>query len=77
LFDGDPLIESLYFDQDTFWPLGLDRYWVQPNGNLKIVQGLVYPTIEFNADPPEGRFAEIWARVPHGDTFVPVEEGEP
>jgi hypothetical protein len=77
LFDGDPLIESLYFDQDSFWPLGLDRYWVQQNGNLKIVQGLVYPIIEFNADPPEDRFAEIWARVPHGDTFVPVEQGEP
>lgn len=76
LYDGDPLIESLYFDQENFQLLGLDTWWVQPNGNLKEVQSTIYPTIEFDATPPEARFAEIWARVPHGDTFVPLVEGE-
>lgn len=76
LYDGDPLIESIYFDQENFQLLGLDTWWVQPNGNLKNLQSTIYPTIEFDATPPEARFAEIWARVPHGETFVPLAEGE-
>ncbi len=75
LYSGDPQIKSLYFDRESNVLLGMDTYWVQPSGNMMLVEGTSYPVIEFNADPPEERFAEIWARVPHGEDFVPVEEG--
>lgn len=71
------LLIAMYFDRSTGTHLGTGTYEILPDGRLKAVSGTVDLQYEFNADPPEDRFAEIWARVPHGDTFVPVEQGEP
>ena len=74
--EGD-LMGAMYFDRSTGTHLGTGTYEILPDGRLKAVSGTVDLQYAFNADPPEDRFAEIWARVPHGDTFVPVEQGEP
>ena len=73
--EGD-LMGVMYFDRSTGTHLGTGTYEILPDGRLKAVSGTVDLQYAFNADPPEDRFAEIWARVPHGDTFVPVEQGE-
>lgn len=65
------------FDRSTGTHLGTGTHEVLPVGRLKAVSGTVDLQYAFNADPPEEGFAEIWARVPHGDSFVPLAEGEP
>jgi hypothetical protein len=74
--EGDHMV-AMYFDRSTGTHLGTGTYEILPDGRLKALSGTVDLQYAFNADPPEDRFAEIWARVPHGDTFVPVEEGQP
>ena len=71
------LFIAMYFDRSTGTHLGTGTYEILPDGRLKAVSGTVDLQYAFNADPPEERFAEIWARVPHEDSFVPVEQGEP
>ncbi len=70
-------IRSIYFSQEDGTLLRYTTYKVKPDGSGQLILEVDYHTFEFNADPPEERFAEIWARVPHGEGFVPVEEGTP
>ena len=70
-------IRSIYFSQEDGTLLRYTTYKVKPDGSGQLILDVDYHTFEFNADPPEERFAEIWAQVPHGDDFVPVEEGAP
>lgn len=71
------LFIAQYFERSTGTHLGGGTYEILPDDQLKAVSGTVDLQYVFNADPPEERFAEIWGRVPHKDSFVPLEEGEP
>ena len=73
----ETMIRAIYFSRDDGTLLGYTTNLVQPDGSEKLILEVVYRVFEFNADPPEERFAEIWERVPHGDDFVPFEAGMP
>ncbi len=69
LYSGGSADQITYFDRESNVLLGMDTYLGQPSGNMMPVEGTSYPVIEFNADPPEERFAEIWGGLPHGEGF--------
>ncbi len=74
---GGILIKAIYFSRDDGTLLGFNSNLVQPDDSVKLISEVVYRVFEFNADPPEDRFAEIWARVPHGRILCRLRRGRP
>ena len=69
------MTRGIYFSREDGSLLGFDSNLVQSDGTEKLISEVAYRVFELNANPPQERFAEIWARVPHGEDFVPVDKG--